>query len=84
MTFPPAAGHPRWAFHFTPTSCSRLNAVETFFSGLTRRRLKTRHLPLSIVELQAINLYIAEHNANPPDRSPGPGSRPDPRQALSL
>jgi hypothetical protein len=34
------ARHPRWAFHFTPTSASWLNAVETFFSVLTRRRLK--------------------------------------------
>ena len=32
--------HPRWTFHFTPTSCSWLNAVEGFFAKLTRRRLK--------------------------------------------
>src|SRR5262249_31120109 len=25
------ARHPRWRFHFTPTSASRLNAVEGFF-----------------------------------------------------
>jgi transposase len=57
--------HPRWTFHFTPTSGSWLNAVETFFSALTRRRLKrgTFH---SIVELQAaINRYLAEHNRDP-------------------
>jgi hypothetical protein len=29
------ARHPRWTFHFTPTSGSWLNAVETFFSALT-------------------------------------------------
>jgi transposase len=34
------ARHPRWIFHFTPTSCSWLNAVEGFFARLTRRRLK--------------------------------------------
>ena len=34
------ARHPRWVFHFTPTSCSWLNAVETFFAKLTKRRLK--------------------------------------------
>src|SRR6202011_5191385 len=34
------ARHPRWTFHFTPTSASWLNAVEDFFSKLTRRRLK--------------------------------------------
>src|SRR3954454_16561113 len=32
--------HPRWVFHFTPTSGSWLNAVENFFSALSRRRLK--------------------------------------------
>jgi transposase/transposase-like protein len=57
--------HPRWTFHFTPTSASWLNAVETFFSALTRRRLR-RGVFGSIVELQAaINRYIAEHNHDP-------------------
>ena len=57
--------HPRFVFHFTPTSCSWLNAVETFFSKLTRRRLR-RGVFRSIFELQiAINRYIAETNANP-------------------
>jgi DDE superfamily endonuclease len=32
--------HPRWTFHFTPTSASWLNAVEGFCAILTRRRLK--------------------------------------------
>jgi transposase len=59
------ARHPRWTFHFTPTSGSWLNAVETFFSALTRRRLK-RGVFRSIVDLQAgINRYLAEHNADP-------------------
>ena len=31
------ADHPRWTFHFTPTSASWLNAVEGFFSTITRR-----------------------------------------------
>ena len=57
--------HPRFVFHFTPTSCSWLNAVETFFSRLTRRRLK-RGVFRSIVELQAaINRFVDEHNAEP-------------------
>src|SRR5512132_3509114 len=34
------ANHPRWVFHFTPTSASWLNAVEGFFSVLTRRRFE--------------------------------------------
>ena len=59
------ARHPRWTFHFTPISGSWLNAVETFFSALTRRRLR-RGVFGSIVELQeAINRYIAEHNDDP-------------------
>jgi len=59
------ARHPRWVFHFTPISSSWLNAVETFFSALTRRRLKRGSFH-SIVDLQAaINRYIAEHNDDP-------------------
>jgi transposase len=55
--------HPRWTFHFTPTSSSWLNAVEGFFAKLTRRRLK-HGVFHSVVDLQAaINRFIAEHNA---------------------
>jgi transposase len=59
------ARHPRWTFHFTPTSASWLNAVENFFSKITRQRI--RHgVFRSVVDLQAaINAYLAEHNANP-------------------
>ena len=57
--------HPRWTFHFTPTSASWLNAVEGFFAKLTRRRLK-RGVFRSIVELQAaIKRFLAETNADP-------------------
>ena len=57
--------HPRWMFHFTPTSCSWANAVETFFATLTRRRL-TRGVFHSLVDLQsAINRYLGEHNRKP-------------------
>jgi transposase len=57
--------HPRFAFHYTPTSCSWLNAVEGFFAKLTRRRLK-RGVFRSIVELQAaINRFLADTNDNP-------------------
>ena len=54
-----------FVFHFTPTSCSWLNAVEGFFVKLTRRRLK-RGVFRSVVELQtAINRFIAEANHEP-------------------
>ena len=57
--------HPRWTFHFTPTSCSWLNAVEGFFAKLSRRRLK-RGVFRSVVDLQAaINRFVTEHNENP-------------------
>ena len=57
--------HPRWTFHFTPTSASWLNAVEGFFAKLTKRRLK-RGVFGSLVELQAaINRYLAETNGTP-------------------
>ena len=58
------ARHPRWTFHFTPTSASWLNAVETFFSTMTRQRIR-RGVFRSIADLQAaINAYLAEHNAS--------------------
>src|SRR3954466_1244773 len=57
--------HPRWTFHFTPTSASWLNAVEGFFATLTKRRLRRGSFG-SLVDLQAaINRYLAETNADP-------------------
>ena len=57
--------HPRWVFHFTPTSGSWLNAVESFFSTLTRQRIR-RGVFHSIADLQAaINRYLKEHNDEP-------------------
>jgi hypothetical protein len=58
------ARHPRWTFHFTPTSASWLNAVEGFFAKLSRRRLK-RGVFLSVVDLQAAINRFVEHNAEP-------------------
>ena len=52
-------------FHFTPTSASWLNAIENFFSKITRQRIR-RGVFHSIIDLQtAINAYLTEHNANP-------------------
>ncbi|MGA8709305.1 MAG: transposase, partial [Steroidobacteraceae bacterium] len=57
--------HPRFVFHFTPTSASWLNAVEGFFAKLTRRRLK-RGIFRSIVDFQAaINRFLREANDQP-------------------
>jgi transposase len=57
--------HPRWTFHFTPTSASWLNAVEGFFAILSKRRLK-RGVFTGVVDLQAaINRFLTDHNLEP-------------------
>jgi transposase len=57
--------HPRFVFHFTPTSASWLNAVEGFFANLAKKRLK-RGVFRSLQELKdAIHRFLDETNANP-------------------
>jgi transposase len=59
------ARHPRWTFHFTPTSASWLNAVEGFFAKLTRRRLKNgvfRAVDDPKAEIEGV---VAETNDDP-------------------
>ena len=57
--------HPRFVFHFTPTSASWLNAVESFFAKLTKKRLK-RGVFRSLQELKdAIHRFLDHTNANP-------------------
>jgi transposase len=59
------ARHPRFHFHFTPTSASWLNAVEGFFAKLTSKRLK-RGAFIGIADLQAaIKRFVAEANECP-------------------
>ena len=54
--------HPRFHFHFTPTSVSWLNAVETWFSQLERRAIH-RGIFTSVSELrQEIRSFIETHN----------------------
>lgn len=54
--------HPRFQFHFTPTSASWLNAVESWFSQLERRSLH-RGVFTSVRELRnEIKRYIKAHN----------------------
>lgn len=56
--------HPRFTFHFTPTSASWLNAVETWFSALERRAIR-RGSFTSVGELKAsIRAYVRAHNAH--------------------
>lgn len=56
------AAHPRFHFHFTPTSASWLNAVETWFSQLERRALY-RGVFTSVAALRTeLRRYIQAHN----------------------
>lgn len=54
------AQHPRYHLHFTPTSASWLNQVETWFSILTRRQLR-RGVHRSVAELETALLAYAAH-----------------------
>jgi transposase len=57
--------HPRFVFHFTPTSASWLNAVESFFAKLTKKRIK-RGVFRSLQDLKdAIHRFLDDTNANP-------------------
>lgn len=59
------ARHKRFTFHFTPTSCSWLNAVEGYFAKLDRQSLK-RGVFESVDALKAaIASHLAETNADP-------------------
>jgi hypothetical protein len=56
---------PRFAFHFTPTSRSWLNALEGSFAKLAKQRL-TRGVFRGVVDLQAtINRFVAQTNQHP-------------------
>jgi len=57
--------HPRFHFHFTPTSSSWLNLVERWFAELTNRKLR-RSAHRSVAELEAdIRAWIQAWNEDP-------------------
>ena len=56
--------HKSWTFHFTPTSASWMNAVEGFFSKLSRQRLKPAIFNSVDERIAAIKGHIEHHNAN--------------------
>jgi transposase len=59
------AQHPRFHFHFIPTSSSWLNLVERWFRDITVDRIR-RDAFTSVSQLQAaIYEYIAHNNENP-------------------
>lgn len=57
--------HPRFVVHFTPTSGSWLNQVERFFAEITAKRIRRGVFKTVKALEQAIEAYLAEHNANP-------------------
>jgi DDE superfamily endonuclease len=56
---------PALDLHFTPTSCSWLNAVETLFAKLAKRQLERGVFPSVVALQQAINGFVAAHNRDP-------------------
>lgn len=59
------ARHPRFHFHFIPTSSSWLHLVERWFRELTQNRLR-RGVFRSVAELEAaIAEYVKMHNVDP-------------------
>ncbi|MFZ0455706.1 MAG: IS630 family transposase, partial [Ignavibacteriaceae bacterium] len=57
--------HPRFNFHFIPTSSSWLNMVERFFGVITEKRIR-RGVFTSVKELEtAIKDFLIEHNEKP-------------------
>jgi len=59
------AKHPRFIFHFVPTSSSWLNMVERWLSQITQKRIRRGVFPSVPDLIAAINQYIELTNANP-------------------
>ena len=57
--------HPRFTFHFTPTSSSWLNLVERWFAELTNRMLRRSAHQASKQLTADLNHWIATWNDDP-------------------
>jgi len=57
--------HPRFHFHFIPTSSSWLNMVERWFRDLTCKRLRRGSFQSVPDLIAAIGEYLTNHNQNP-------------------
>lgn len=57
--------HPRFRFHFIPTSSSWLNLVERWFGEITRKRIRRGTFQSVNQLVQAIEEYIAHNNTDP-------------------
>jgi hypothetical protein len=59
------ARHSRWTLHFTPTSCSRLNAAETLLLRPYPATAQGDSFSLLVDLQETINRYLEVANANP-------------------
>ena len=57
--------HPRFHFHFIPTSSSWLNLVERWFRELTQKRIRRGSFNSVPDLIHAIREYMDNHNQNP-------------------
>ena len=57
--------HPRFQFHFIPTSSSWMNMVERWFREITDKRIRRGTFQNVPVLVKAIMGYIENHNQNP-------------------
>lgn len=59
------ARHPRFHFHFTPTSSSWLNLVERWFADITRQRIRRGTFESVPALIAAITDYLDHYNQAP-------------------
>lgn len=57
--------HPRFQWHFTPTSSSWLNLVERWFREITEKRIRRGSFENVPQLIAAINEYLAASNEDP-------------------
>ena len=57
--------HPRFHFHFTPTSSSWLNLVERWFREITHKRIRRGTFKNVRALIATIKQYLEHHNQNP-------------------
>ena len=59
------ADHPRFCFHFIPTSSSWLNVVERWFAEITNKRIRRGVFKSLHALIRALRAYVTDHNRDP-------------------
>jgi hypothetical protein len=77
------AKHPRFTFHFTPTSASWMNQVETWFGILSRRAIRRGSFESVRALSAAIERFTREWNAGASRFTWAKNRRRDPRQGCA-